>query len=171
MELNEIKELLNQFDQSDLTEFDLRDHSFELYMNKNTDTRKSPTETAGKIEEYPSETSLTNKKIKQPTVVESSTTKTATETVTKTTPIAKENAENIVSPIVGVVYLKPAPDKENYKQVGDPVKAGEVVCIIEAMKLMNEITAPVDGTIGEILVENEAIVEFGQPLFQVIKGG
>ena len=86
------------------------------------------------------------------------------------TPTANEKTEEITSPIVGIVYLQPAPDKENFVKVGDTVKTGDVVCIVEAMKLMNEITATVDGVITEILVNNEDVVEFGQPLFRVAKG-
>ena len=73
----------------------------------------------------------------------------------------------VKSPIVGIVYLQPAPDKPQFKSVGDSVKKGEVICIIEAMKLMNEITSEVDGKIVEILVENEAVVEYDQPLFRI----
>ncbi len=80
-----------------------------------------------------------------------------------------KRSEEITSPIVGIVYLQPAPDKENFVKVGDTVKTGDVVCIVEAMKLMNEITATVDGK-SEVLVNNEDVVEFGQPLFRVAKG-
>ena len=73
----------------------------------------------------------------------------------------------VVSPIVGIVYLQPAPDKPVFKKVGDQVAKGEVICIIEAMKLMNEITSETDGVITEILVENESVVEYGQTLFRI----
>ncbi len=73
----------------------------------------------------------------------------------------------VVSPIVGIVYLQPAPDKPAFKKEGDQVAKGEVICIIEAMKLMNEITSEADGVITEILVENESVVEYGQPLFRI----
>ena len=79
-------------------------------------------------------------------------------------PIAIEG--NVVkSPMVGTFYRAPSPDKSSYVEVGSPVKAAEPVCIIEAMKLLNEIEAGFDGTIKEILVENGQPVEFGQPLF------
>ncbi len=68
---------------------------------------------------------------------------------------------------MGVVYLKPNPDKPVFKQVGDQVKVGEVVCIIEAMKVMNEIVSDVNGEVKAIYVENEEVVEFGQPLIQI----
>lgn len=73
---------------------------------------------------------------------------------------------NVVkSPMVGTFYRAPSPDKPSYVEVGSVVKTAEPICIIEAMKLLNEIEAGFDGTIKEILVENGQPVEFGQPLF------
>ena len=71
------------------------------------------------------------------------------------------------SPMVGLLYTAPGADKEPYVSVGDTVHAGDVLCIIEAMKIMNEITAERDGVIAEICVENRQVVEYGQPLFRV----
>lgn len=73
----------------------------------------------------------------------------------------------ITSPIVGIFYATPNPNAEPYVKVGDTVKKGQVVGIVEAMKLMNEIESEVDGVIAEILVDNQTGVEFGQPLFRV----
>jgi acetyl-CoA carboxylase biotin carboxyl carrier protein len=73
----------------------------------------------------------------------------------------------ILSPMVGTFYTQPAPDKPAFVNLGDQVKKGQTVCIIEAMKLMNEIESEVEGQIIECLVENEEMVEFGQPLFIV----
>ncbi|RKZ21574.1 pyruvate carboxylase subunit B, partial [bacterium] len=73
----------------------------------------------------------------------------------------------IKAPMVGTFYRAPAPDAPPYVEVGDVVKRGQVVCIIEAMKLMNEIESDVDGRIVEILVKNEEPVEYGQELFLV----
>lgn len=73
----------------------------------------------------------------------------------------------ITSPMVGTFYRAPSPDSPPYVQVGDKVEPDTVVCIVEAMKLFNEIEAEVKGEIVEILVENEQLVEFGQPLFLV----
>jgi oxaloacetate decarboxylase alpha subunit len=83
---------------------------------------------------------------------------------------AKEPASNrkpIVSPMVGTFYRSPAPDAEPFVEVGDVVELGQTVCIIEAMKLMNEIEAETKGRLVEILVENAQPVEFGQKLFLV----
>lgn len=74
----------------------------------------------------------------------------------------------VESPIVGTFYNSPNPDAEPYVVVGSKVKKGQVLCIIEAMKLMNEIEADQDGEIAEILVKNEQGVEYGQPLFRIV---
>ena len=71
------------------------------------------------------------------------------------------------SPIVGTFYRTPAPDADPYVDVGDMVKKGQILCIIEAMKLMNEIESEVDGRIMEILVENGKPVEYGEALFKI----
>jgi acetyl-CoA carboxylase biotin carboxyl carrier protein len=71
------------------------------------------------------------------------------------------------SPIVGTFYRAPAPDAEAFVDVGSRVKKGQVLCIIEAMKLMNEIESDVDGTIAEIFPQNAQAVEFGEPLFAI----
>jgi len=80
---------------------------------------------------------------------------------------ADENLHAIVSPMVGTFYQAPAPDAPPFVKVGDKVHEKTVVCIIEAMKLMNEIEAEVNGEIVEVLVENGQLVEYGQPLFLV----
>lgn len=73
----------------------------------------------------------------------------------------------IVSPMVGTFYASPSPEDPSYVNVGEKVKADDVVCIVEAMKLFNEIEAEVSGEVVEILVENGQLVEYGQPLFLV----
>ena len=93
-------------------------------------------------------------------------TATTPETVEKSGE-SKEEYYEIKSPIVGTFYRAPAPDADSYVQVGDSISAGTVLCIVEAMKLMNEIESDVDGKIVKILVENGKPVEYNQPLFLV----
>ncbi|MBN2272628.1 MAG: acetyl-CoA carboxylase biotin carboxyl carrier protein [Sedimentisphaerales bacterium] len=80
---------------------------------------------------------------------------------------ADEDLAEIKSPIVGTFYATPSPDSEDYVEVGSRVEPQTVVCIIEAMKVMNEIKAEISGTISEILVSNGQAVEYGQVLFRV----
>ena len=76
-----------------------------------------------------------------------------------------EEGNTVKSPMVGTFYLKPSPDSAPYVEVGQKVKKGDVLCIIEAMKLMNEIESEFDGEVKEILVKDEEAVEYGKPLF------
>lgn len=83
------------------------------------------------------------------------------------TPAASDSGDFLKSPMVGTFYQSPAPDQPPYATIGQSVKEGDVLCIIEAMKLMNEIKAEKSGVIKEILVENGQAVEFDQPLFRI----
>ena len=83
------------------------------------------------------------------------------------TPVTKTALIEIKSPMVGTFYKAPAPDAKPYVEIGQNIKASQVVCIIEAMKLMNEIESEIAGRIVEVLVENAKPVQFGQPLFLV----
>lgn len=86
---------------------------------------------------------------------------------------AKEEVQKgcvVTSPVVGVFYDSPAPDQESYVTLGSYVKKGDVLCIIEAMKLMNEVTSPVSGQVTEILVKKASRVEFGHKLFIIDPG-
>ena len=77
------------------------------------------------------------------------------------------NSFTVKSPMVGVFYSAPAADAGPYVSIGDTILVGDVLCVIEAMKIMNEITAERDGVITEVFAENKQIVEFGQPLFRI----
>ena len=83
---------------------------------------------------------------------------------------AKENTDNLItikSPMIGTFYRKPSPEKPLFVEVGDTIKEGDVLCVIEAMKLFNEIESEVNGKIVKILVDDSSPVEFDQPLFLV----
>ena len=80
---------------------------------------------------------------------------------------ANEDLIEISSPMVGVLYAAPAEDADPYVQVGDRVKKGQTLCLVEAMKLMNEIVAETDGQIVEICAQNGQVVDFGCPLFRI----
>lgn len=93
----------------------------------------------------------------------------ATETPTPAAPSATDNSKYITikSPIIGTFYRKPSPDKPLFVEVGQTISEGDVLCIIEAMKLFNEIESEVSGKIVKILVDDSSPVEFDQPLFLV----
>ncbi len=78
-----------------------------------------------------------------------------------------QDGQQVLAPLVGVFYAAPSPEEVAYVQVGDSVKEGQVLCLIEAMKMMSEITAPCDGVIKQIYVKNQDVVEFDQPLFLI----
>ena len=159
MNLNEIKDLMAQFDQSSLKEFSYKNGTDELVFSKN-------------------EAKLVAETSPTPQPVVPATTPTVAPQVPTTTPAAEAASESSVtesvaegdlveSPLVGVAYLAAGPDKPNFVSVGDTVKKGQTLVIIEAMKVMNEIPAPKDGVVTEILVKNEEMVEFGKGLVRI----
>ena len=91
----------------------------------------------------------------------------AEEAMTDTDAGTQKSGKTITSPLVGVFYAAPSEDADPFVKVGDPVKKGQVVGIVEAMKLMNEITSDCDGVVREVCVENAEAVEYGQPLFVI----
>lgn len=98
-------------------------------------------------------------------VISNKTVEAKTETETN---VDKQKTGNIVkSPMVGTFYIKPSPDAKPYVEIGKHVKKGDVLCIIEAMKLMNEIESEYDGEIVEIYVKDGEPVEYGKPLFRI----
>lgn len=164
MDIQEIKDLLTQFDGSTLTEFDLRKGDFELYLNKNDMSRGA----ANVAPAAPVAAPIPTTAAPAPKAVVLDNESPAEKPTAQAAPHVE--GTDVVSPLVGVVYLKPAPDKPNFKQVGDRVNKGDVLCIVEAMKVMNEITSDIAGELVEVLVDNEQIVEYNQPLFKVKEG-
>lgn len=89
------------------------------------------------------------------------------ETQSTQTKEVEENYKKVKSPMVGTFYSKPSPKAETFVKVGDKVKKGDVLCIVEAMKLMNEIESEFDGEVVEICVKDEEMVEYGQTLIKI----
>lgn len=109
----------------------------------------------------------TNIQVRETTSQQTSVGSTNSAETTEVNNEAVAQGETVLSPMVGVAYLQANPEADPFVKVGDTVEKGDVIVLIEAMKLMNEIQAPKSGVITEILVENEAVVEFNQPLVRI----
>lgn len=162
MEFEKIKELISIIDKSSLVDFELNlKNDFHIKMNK----AKSNTEKNITKHKQPKNKFNENFEKFEKFVENNSQPKT-----TEDTPelVVNENCKTINSPIVGTFYSSSSPNKPAFVKVGDTVQKGDVLCIIEAMKVMNEIKSDVDGKIVEILVNNESMVEYNQPLFKIV---
>ena len=146
MNITEIKELVKIIDESKLTTFEMEQEGVKLVLKKEA-VAAMPVAVAAPVV----------------TAVKDEVSNKVEENV-KEVPAGK----TINSPMVGTFYASSAPDKPAYVKVGDKVKKGQVVCIVEAMKLMNEIESDVDGEVVEILVNNEDMVEYGQAMFVIV---
>ena len=152
-----LEKLIDKLDQSTVAYLEYRTENEQIVLSKEVPTASALNISTQEVSATAVEPITTTTEQQQALP---SNEQTATQTV--------EPSGNLVkSPLVGVVYLQPKPDAEPYVSVGDSVQKGDVLCLVEAMKLMNEIQAPQSGVITEILVENEAIVEFNQPLFRI----
>ena len=147
MDLEKIEGLVKIIENSSLTEFSIKDGEMKITMSKLT----HPPVIAAGVPAAPMAAAPA-----QPAAAEEKAE-------------AADEFELILAPIVGTFYSAAAPDVPAYVKVGDHVKAGQTVCILEAMKLMNEIQADYDCEIEAVLVSNEQKVEYGQPLFRVKK--
>ena len=149
MEIKDIKRIVEMMKTNDLTEFAIKDDEFELAMKRGSS--------------------------EAPQVVYASAPAAAPAAAPADAPVAAAPAADseddglieIPSPIVGTFYRKPSPDTDNFVSVGSEVSEDTVVCIIEAMKVMNEIKADVKGVIKKILIDDTSPVQYGQPLFLV----
>jgi acetyl-CoA carboxylase biotin carboxyl carrier protein len=157
--LSEIKELIKLLDQTSVQELEIENEGTRLFIRK-----PGKTEVVN-VHAAPLQPTYQPQAVPAPTVVPA-----AAQVSTEAVPAQQEinnNLHKIVSPMVGTFYRSSNPDANPFVSTGDKVKEKTVVCIIEAMKLMNELEAEVKGEIVEILVENGQLVEFGQPLFLV----
>lgn len=145
-----IRELLNDISEADITEFSLKSDQFELTVRKGlttTATETSVSPPSPQTSPPPSEASSPPED--------------------KKPEIDKSEWEEITSPIVGTFYEAPAPEEPVFVKVGDQIQTNQTVCIVEAMKIMNEIEAEVSGKVMEITVKNGEPVEYGQTLMRV----
>ena len=161
MNLNEIKELMAQFDQSSLREFSYKNGTDELQFSKNE--ARMASEAPAQVVPAPAAVVASPVVSAPSTPVESPVEEAPASAETTVAP----EGDVVESPLVGVAYLAAGPDKPAFVTVGDSVKKGQTLVIIEAMKVMNEIPAPRDGVVTEILVSNEEMVEFGKGLVRI----
>ncbi|SDP08419.1 acetyl-CoA carboxylase biotin carboxyl carrier protein [Streptococcus equinus] len=161
MNISEVKDLMAQFDQSSLREFSFKTAESELSFSKNEYTAPVAPVAASAAPVAPAVETVSAPAASAVAASTDSEKATAADT-----DIFAEG-EEVTSPLVGVAYLAPAPDKPAFVSVGDSVKKGQTLLIIEAMKVMNEIPAPKDGIVTEVMVDNEDVVEFGQGLVRI----
>ncbi|MGK8866509.1 acetyl-CoA carboxylase biotin carboxyl carrier protein [Streptococcus oralis] len=161
MNLNEIKALMAQFDQSSLREFSYKNGTDELQFSKNE--ARMASEAPAQVVPAPAAVAASPVVSAPSTPVESAVEEAPAPAETTVAP----EGDVVESPLVGVAYLAAGPDKPAFVTVGDSVKKGQTLVIIEAMKVMNEIPAPKDGVVTEILVSNEEMVEFGKGLVRI----
>jgi len=160
MNLNEIKQLIDVVNSSDLQETIIEEGSFKIILRRFATGTVAPMLPALSIPAAPPVAPAAA----QPT---SSSGIAAGSESPQQPPETLSGLIDICSPIVGTFYRSPSPDSPAFVSVDDTVRKGDVLCIIEAMKLMNEIEAEVSGTVVEVLVENGQPVEYDQPLFRI----
>lgn|SRR5690625_1717665 len=162
LKVQEIREIIRLVDQSSITQFEYEANGSVIKIKKESSTRTIAKQQESQV---------------MPTTTEQAPTTTERIEVQEQVPVQPsehetkhdedENITEIVAPMVGTFYRKPSPESEPYVQVGDHVEEDSIVCIVEAMKLFNEIEAEVSGEIVEVLVGDGELVEYGQPLFKV----
>ena len=161
LSFTELRELVTALNQTDIAELTLKGGDFELTLRKQAALPPPvayPEATI--IREIPANATL-------PKAPASATVEMAPPVPPPIAPPVDANLADITSPVVGTFYRSPAPDDPPFVDIGDRIQTTQIVCIVEAMKVMNEIEAEVSGEIVEILVQNGEPVEFGQPLMRV----
>ena len=153
MDLIKIKQVVDLMKKSDLSEFEIQDQDFKLRIKRDLPGRAPIAAPAAPVAAAPAPVAAPAPAAAAPAPA---------------APAAADPSIKLVtSPMVGTYYATPSPENPPFVTVGSPIKADSVVCIIEAMKVMNEIQSEISGTVVECLVANGTSVEFGQPLFRV----
>jgi acetyl-CoA carboxylase biotin carboxyl carrier protein len=163
MNIKEIKELVKMLDGTDISELSFESEGNKIVIKKGISGIPQINPSMNPMAQYP----MINIPPAVPGLLPAAPA-TATAPENKSEGLGPNQAL-IVAPMVGTFYRAPSPDADPYVQIGQMVEAGQVVCIIEAMKLMNEIDSEFRGKVVEVLVENAHPVEYGQPLFVIEK--
>ena len=143
MQFDELQKLIHEFEQSSARELKIDDHDFHLYLSKNQQSIQQPTAGAPTVNNQTGSTT------------------------SATADTASDNSHQIKAPLVGTVYLQAKPKQPPYVTVGQHIHKGDIVCVVEAMKMMTEIKSDVDGVVTSIDVDNGELVECDQSLFTI----
>ena len=143
MDVDNVQKVMTEFEKSSVRELKIEDGSFHLYLSKNDrPASQEPVTNTPEVADQPVKHSSKN----------------------------EPRGAQIKAPLVGTVYLQSKPDQPPYVKVGSHVNKGDVVCVIEAMKMMTEVKSEVAGTVSVINVDNSELVEYQQPLFEIKEG-
>ncbi|NLB89446.1 MAG: acetyl-CoA carboxylase biotin carboxyl carrier protein [Syntrophomonadaceae bacterium] len=146
MNIDEIRELILLLNETDVGELEIETDSFRISLRKGVSENGPSNGNRSKLSKKDKDNDVAQEKVE-----------------------VNENLVEVQAPMVGTFYAAPSPDSAPYVKIGDHVEKGQTLCIVEAMKLMNEIKAEVSGKIVDILVENAEPVEYGQPIFLIEK--
>jgi acetyl-CoA carboxylase biotin carboxyl carrier protein len=158
VDLNELKELISMLEDSKLSELEIEEEGRRIRLTKQSETYISVPAPVQMQAPAP---------VAAPAPAVAPSTPFGSAQESKEPSLADQGLVAVTSPMVGTFYLKPAPSEPAFVEPGDRVTADQTVCIVEAMKIMNEVAAKVAGIVERILVENGEPVEFGQPLFAI----
>jgi acetyl-CoA carboxylase biotin carboxyl carrier protein len=161
MDFKQIQELIKMINKSNIGEVSIEEKEFKI-------TIRQKEENITQVISGPPAANIMQPSVSQTMATAMLPAETAQSSALTAQPTASEaNLVTIKSPMIGTFYSRPSPDKPNFVEVGDEVSPGKVVCIIEAMKLFNEIESEIKGKVVKILLENSSPVEYDQPLFLV----
>ncbi len=155
MDFKDIKELIKVFDKSELSKLKVKEGDFEISMGKGADGYVTVAQPQANFI--------------APAAAPVATSVAAPAVETAAAPASRAQGETINAPMIGTFYGSPSPESAAFVKVGDTVKAGQTLCILEAMKIMNEVEAECDCKIVEILVKDAEPVEYDMPLFVIEK--
>ena len=149
----DIFELIDKFDKSSAAELKLADGDKKIHLKKSCNN--APNIPAPIIS------------VPVPNLIQSKINEISDGDIVEATKESSNSGKIVTAPLIGVYYAAPSPDSEPFIEVGKKINKGDILCIIEAMKVMNDIDSEIEGEVAEIFVENAQAVEFGQPLFRI----
>lgn len=161
MELKEIQQLIKFVSNSGVDEVELEKKDFKLKIRKN----EQQTEVVS-VQQIPHQ-QIQAAPVAAPPAAPPAAPAAEAATAPAAEPKAEANTVEVKSPMIGTFYRSPSPDKPSFVNVGDEIKVGQVICIVEAMKLFNEIESEVSGKVVKVLLDDATPVEYDQPLFLV----